>query len=87
MLKKATYLFVLLIATASLSIAQWKYEGPWPNDQRKGGTHGIEVTPDGKIWQASYYKSTWITPDGKKLTNVSPILVFSPDVNVGNTDA
>ncbi|MDP2039016.1 MAG: T9SS type A sorting domain-containing protein [Ignavibacteria bacterium] len=79
MLKKTTYLFVLLFVTASMSLAQWKYEGPWPSDLRKGGTHGIEVTPDGKIWQASYYKSTWITPGGRKLTNVSPILVFSPD--------
>ena len=54
MLKKATYLFALIVMTASISLAQWKYEGPWPNDLRKGGTHGIEVTPDGKIWQSSY---------------------------------
>ncbi|OGU65202.1 MAG: hypothetical protein A2X62_08975 [Stygiobacter sp. GWC2_38_9] len=79
MLKKATYLFALIVMTASISIAQWKYEGPWPNDLRKGGTHGIEVTPDGKIWQASYYKSNFIKAKGDTIKNGSPIFVFHPD--------
>ena len=51
MLKKLTLLFVVVLLTASLSKAQWRYDGPWPDTTRKGGTHGLEVTPDGKIWQ------------------------------------
>lgn len=78
MLKKVTLVLAIVLVTAGILSAQWTYKGPWPNDLRKGGTHGIEITPDGKIWQTSYYKSTWIS-GGKKFTNVSPILVFSPD--------
>lgn len=73
MLKKLTLLFAVVLITASLSNAQWRYDGPWPDNTRKGGTHGLEVAPDGKIWQASYYKTIW---NGK---SVSPILVYYPD--------
>lgn len=78
MLKKVTFLLALFLFTAYVSNAQWRYDGPWPNANYKGGTHGIEVAKDGKIWTASYYKATWKTPT-KTFTNVAPILVFSPD--------
>ena len=79
MFKRLTFLLTLIVLLTSIvSKAQWRYDGPWPNANYKGGTHGIEIAKDGKIWQASYYKSTWIS-GGKKFTNVSPILVFSAD--------
>lgn len=78
MLKKVTFLLAIVLLTASVSKAQWDFKGAWPNANYKGGTHGIEVAKDGKIWTASYYKSTWVTPT-KTFTNVAPILVFSAD--------
>jgi hypothetical protein len=79
MLKKVTLIFAVVIMTATLSLAQWKYEGPWPNANFKGGSHGMEIDPDGKIWQASYYKSNFIKAKGDTIKNVSPIFVFYPD--------
>lgn len=78
MLKKITFILVLFLLSATVSKAQWESKGAWPNANYKGGTHGIEIAPDGKIWTASYYKSTWVTPT-KTFTNVSPIVVFSAD--------
>lgn len=73
MLKKLTLLFFVVLLTASLSKAQWRYDGPWPNANYKGGSHGMEVDPDGKIWTASYYTQAY----GGKFA--SPILVFHPN--------
>lgn len=73
MKKGISVLFVFLFVLSFSVYAQWSYQGPWPNDTYKGGGHGIVVDPDGKIWQASYYKTTW---NGK---SVSPIFLFNPD--------
>lgn len=78
MMKKLTTVLAFAMLFAFTAKAQWTSAGPWPDDTHKGGTHGIEVTPDGNIWTASYYKTQWITPDGDTLL-VSPILVFSAD--------
>lgn len=71
----AFFLFAMLCTTA---FAQWNYLGPWPNADYKGGTHGIAVSPDGKVWQASYYQSKWVSPSGDTL-NLSPVYVFNSD--------
>lgn len=78
MLKKISTMFVFLLLLAGTSKAQWTYEGAWPDTNYKGGTHGIEVTPDGKIWTASYYRQNWVSPNGDTLS-ISPIFVFSAD--------
>lgn len=67
--------FVLLSVTA---IAQWDYLGPWPDAEYKGGSHGVVVDPDGKIWQASYYRSNWVTPSNDTIL-ATPIYVFNSD--------
>ncbi len=77
----AFFLFSLLCTTA---FAQWNYLGPWPDANFKGGTHGIAVSPDGKVWTASYYKTPWYTPDGDTILT-SPIIVFNPDGSVLDT--
>jgi hypothetical protein len=63
---------------------QWTYDGPWPDANYKGGTHGIVVDPDGKIWTASYYRTNWNSPDGSVIP-VSPIIVFNPDGSLLDT--
>jgi hypothetical protein len=78
MLRKISTFFIMFIVFTMIGKAQWTYEGAWPDTNFKGGTHGIEVTPDGKVWTASYYKTGWTTPGGD-LIQVSPILVFSSD--------
>jgi len=57
---------------------QWTYEGAWPDTNYKGGTHGIAVDPDGKVWTASYYPSNWVSPSGDTLS-LRPLYVFNPD--------
>ena len=63
---------------------QWTYEGVWPDANYKGGTHGIVVDPDGKIWTASYYRTDWNSPDGTVIP-VSPIIVFNADGSLLDT--
>ena len=72
----ATLLMVAFLSTTAFS--QWTFEGAWPDTNYKGGTHGIVVDPDGKIWTGSYYPSSWITPDNDTIT-VRPIYIFNPD--------
>lgn len=67
--------FVMLSVTA---VAQWEYQGPWPDTSYKGGTHGIVVDPDGKVWTAAYYRIDWTSPDGDVIT-LAPIFVFNSD--------
>ena len=67
-----------------LSVAgfsQWSYQGAWPDTLKKGGTHGIVVTPDGKIWTASYYRSPW--PAGG--IDTAPIIIFNPNGSIDDT--
>lgn len=71
-------LFVFLFILGMSANAQWAYQGAWPDTNYKGGTHGIVVDPDGKLWQASYYREKWITPNNDTVLT-SPIYVFNPD--------
>lgn len=71
-----TVMFLMLLSVTAM--AQWEYAGPWPDASYKGGSHGVVVDPDGKIWQASYYRSNWTTPTGDVIL-CTPIYVFNPD--------
>jgi len=75
-------LFFVLFSTIGFS--QWTYDGPWPDANYKGGTHGIAVSPDGKVWTASFNRTPWILSDGTTI-NVSPILVFNADGSLVDT--
>ena len=78
-MKKFFSLFTFMVLVfLGTTYAQWTYDGPWPDANYKGGTHGIVVDPDGKIWTASYYPSNWITPSGDTLS-LRPLYVFNPD--------
>jgi len=63
---------------------QWTYEGVWPDANYKGGTHGIVVDPDGKIWTASYYRENWTTPNNDVVL-AAPIYVFNTDGSLLDT--
>lgn len=80
-MKKILVSFLFAVLLTATTFAQWTYQGPWPNDTYKGGSHGVVVTPDGNIWQASYYRSNWVTPSNDTIL-CSPIYVFSPDGNL-----
>jgi len=69
MVRKISTIFIMVMLFTVISKAQWTYEGVWPDTNYKGGTHGIVVAPDGKVWTASYYGTNgyW------------PVLVFSAD--------
>ena len=69
---------VLLFMCSFTVMAQWDYVGAWPDTNYKGGTHGIVVDPDGKVWEASYYASSWVSPNNDTLS-LRPIYVFNPD--------
>lgn len=71
-----TFLFFLLLSVSA--IAQWEYQGAWPDTNYKGGTHGIVVDPDGKIWCAAYYRVNWVSPSNDTIL-LAPIYVFNPD--------
>lgn len=71
-----TALFLALLSVTAM--AQWEYQGPWPSNDYPGGSHGVVVDPDGKVWQASYYRSNWVTPNNDTIL-ASPIYVFNPD--------
>lgn len=77
-MKKVLSTFFLFTLLCSVSFAQWNFMGAWPDTNYKGGTHGIAVSPDGKVWQSSYYKSSWVSPGGDTLS-LSPIYVFNSD--------
>jgi len=69
----------VLFFLVSYSYAQWTNEGAWPSDSFIGGTHGITVDPDGKVWTSTYYKhDNWITPDSVTI-KTSAIYVLNPD--------
>jgi DNA-binding beta-propeller fold protein YncE len=55
MLRKISTFLIMFVLFTMIGKAQWTYEGAWPDTNYKGGTHGIVVDPDGKIWTSSYY--------------------------------
>ncbi len=69
---------VILFMCSFTTMAQWDFLGAWPDTNYIGGTHGIAVDPDGKIWEASYYPSNWISPNNDTLS-LRPLYVFNPD--------
>lgn len=77
-------LFILYYISPSKVSAQWQYVGPWPDTTYKGGSHGIAVTPNGNVWQSSYYKQSWITPNNDTVGS-SPIYVFDQNGVLLNT--
>lgn len=78
MVKRFITIVAMLALTSTLSMAQWANLGAWPDDTYIGGTHGIAVSPDGKVWTSSYYGEAWVTPSEDTLT-ASPIYVFNAD--------
>jgi DNA-binding beta-propeller fold protein YncE len=74
--KLSTFLFMFLLFTV-IGKAQWNFQGAWPDTNYKGGTHGIAVDPDGKVWTASFFSTPWIT--GGDTINTRPLLVFNSD--------
>ena len=50
---------------SSTAFSQWTFEGAWPDTNYKGGTHGIAVDPDGKVWEVSYYSSKWVSSESR----------------------
>ena len=54
MVKRIITIVAMLALTSTLSMAQWANLGAWPDDTYTGyGTHGIAVSPDGKLWTVS----------------------------------
>ena len=84
MLKKISTLFVIVLLFSVAAKAQWSQVGAWPDTSFKGGTHGIAVSPDGKVWTSSYYSTNWVTPDGDTI-KTTPIIVFNSDGSVVDT--
>ena len=79
MVKRIITMVAMLALTSTLSMAQWADLGAWPDDTYTGvGSHGIAVSPDGKVWQAAYYNEDWVTPSGDTL-KTTPIYVFNAD--------
>ena len=76
MMKKLLTMLAIVSLFTSTMNAQWTNEGAWPDTSYKGGTHGIAVDPDGKVWVASYFKDIPFGPDS---VMTSGILVFNPD--------
>ena len=78
MIKKLFTVLALVAVLASTSLAQWQNLGAFPDTSYKGGTHGIAVDPDGKVWVSSYFKDIkWVT--GTDTIPTAGILVFNPD--------
>jgi sugar lactone lactonase YvrE len=78
-MKKGILGTLVLFLLCSLTVsAQWTFQGAWPDTNYKGGTHGIAVDPDGKVWEVSYYSSKFITADNDTIDS-NPLYVFNPD--------
>ncbi|MGE5437542.1 MAG: T9SS type A sorting domain-containing protein [Syntrophothermus sp.] len=77
MLKKLSTILIMVALYATVSMAQtWTFQGQFPDTSKKGGNHGIVVTPDNKVWVVSYYSSKWPTDTSISST---PITVYNPD--------
>ncbi|MBU0561533.1 MAG: T9SS type A sorting domain-containing protein [Bacteroidetes bacterium] len=78
MTKKLLTILAVVMLLASTVSAQWTNQGAWPDTSVKGGTHGIAVDPDGKVWTSSYYYSNWIPQEGDTILTTG-IYVFNAD--------
>ncbi len=76
MIKRVIVILALVAMFASVANAQWENQGAFPDTTFNGGTHGIAVDPDGKVWVASYFKDV---PFGDDSIATSAILVFNAD--------
>jgi hypothetical protein len=75
MLRKISTFLIMFALFTIVGKAQWTFEGAWPDTNYKGGTHGIVVDPERKIWTSSYYDIN----GGAGAGIPRPILVFSAD--------
>ncbi len=75
-MKKVLTVLTFIALLVSVSNAQWTNEGTWPDSSYVGGTHGIAVDPDGKVWVASYFQDVLYGDDS---VATSGILVFNAD--------
>ena len=69
-MKKLFTLLAVVALFASTINAQWTNQGAFPDTSYVGGTHGIAVDPDGKIWVASYYADVFWSDDSIKLSGI-----------------
>ena len=76
MIKKLIIILATLAMFTSVANAQWTNMGAFPDSSIVGGTHGLAVDPDGKVWVASYYKDVLFGADS---IATSSILVFNAD--------
>lgn len=77
MIKKLTTVLAVAMLFAYTAKAQWTSAGAWPNDSYVGGSHGIAVDPDGKVWTAGFFPIAYVS--GSDTTNYYPIFVFNAD--------
>jgi hypothetical protein len=78
MLKKLSTILLIFCLFTAVAMAQWNYNGAWPDTSKKGGTHGLVVDPAGKVWSAGFFSTQWITDDGDTLL-AYPLLVYNAD--------
>ena len=80
-MKKLSTLITMVVLLSTLITAQgWTNEGAWPSADSTnfGGTHGVVVDADGKVWVSSYFKDVEFI-DGGDTTFASAIKVFTAD--------
>jgi DNA-binding beta-propeller fold protein YncE len=76
---KLIAIFAFSLLLLSFTNAQWINHGAFPDNTYNGGTHGIAVDPDGKIWVASYYPDIPWAHIADDTIWTSGILVFNED--------
>lgn len=77
--KLFTILAVLGLFLTVSNAQEWTSYGAFPDTSFNGGTHGLAVDPDGKVWVASFFKDVdWATPDQDTIATAG-IYVFNPD--------
>ncbi len=80
-MKKLSMLITMVVLISTFVSAQgWTNEGAWPSSDTTnyGGTHGVVVDADGKVWVSSYFKDVEFI-DGSDTTLASAIKVFNAD--------
>ena len=80
-MKKLFTLLTLVVLISTTVYSQgWTNEGGWPSTDSTnfGGTHGVVVDADGKVWVSSYFKDVEFI-DGGDTTLASAIKVFNAD--------
>jgi streptogramin lyase len=78
MKKLFTLIAVVVLMATTISAQGWANKGAWPvaDSTNFGGTHGVVVDMDGKVWVASYFKDVIFGADS---VATSSILVFNAD--------